>query len=81
VWQVIKKWLSSSKFVLTAGSLIATFALVAIGRDVRQLELIVPAILAFYNAANIAGDMARRKLGEFKDGTVDSDSSNNSSGG
>jgi hypothetical protein len=41
------------KFILTAGSLSAVFALMYIGRDVRQLEIIVPAILAFYYGANV----------------------------
>lgn len=71
----VKKWLSSSKFVLTAGSLIATFVLLGLGRDVKSLEIIIPAILAFYISGNVAGDALRRKLGNHADGT---DSSNNS---
>ncbi len=71
--KIVVKWLSSSKFVLTAGSLIATFALLGLGSDVRQLEIIVPAILLFYNSANVANDAFRRKLGEHKDGTERSD--------
>ncbi len=62
-------WIKSSKFIITAGSLLAVFGLFAGGHDVRALEIIVPAILAFYNAGNVFQDAARRKYGEYSNGT------------
>lgn len=50
---IISKYLGQ-KFILTASSLLAVFVLMYLGRDVRQLEIIVPAILAFYYGANVA---------------------------
>lgn len=58
------QWLKSSKFILTLACLAGVFLLAARGIDVRQLEIILPAILCFYNGANVAQDIARRKYGE-----------------
>jgi hypothetical protein len=59
------------KFVLTAGSLSAVFTLAFIGKDVRQLEIIVPAVLAFYYGANVAQKQVLKNQGESSDGSVD----------
>ena len=37
------------------------FGLVAMGREVRQLEVIIPAILLFYNSANVIQDVMNKK--------------------
>ncbi len=57
----LRRRLLSTKTLLTLGSLVAVFILAAIGRDVRQLEVIVPAILLFYNTANVAQDVLNKK--------------------
>ena len=57
----LRRRLLSTKTLLTLGSLVAVFVLVGIGRDVRQLEVIVPAILLFYNTANVAQDVLNKK--------------------
>ena len=46
----------SRKFALTALCLGAVFVLFGMGMDVSKLEIIIPAILAFYQAGNIAQD-------------------------
>lgn len=57
----LRRRILSTKTLLTLGSLVAVFVLVGIGRDVRQLEVIVPAILLFYNTANVAQDVLNKK--------------------
>lgn len=57
----LRRRILSTKTLLTLGSLVAVFILAAIGRDVRQLEVIVPAILLFYNTANVAQDVLNKK--------------------
>ena len=57
----LRRRLLSTKTLLTLGSLAAVFILAAMGRDVRQLEVIVPAILLFYNTANVAQDVLNKK--------------------
>lgn len=57
----LRRRMLSTKTLLTLGSLVAVFILAAIGRDVRQLEVIVPAILLFYNTANVAQDVLNKK--------------------
>lgn len=57
----LRRRLLSTKTLLTLGSLVAVFILAAMGRDVRQLEVIVPAILLFYNTANVAQDVLNKK--------------------
>lgn len=59
------------KFVLTAGSLSAVFTLAFTGKDVRQLEIIVPAVLAFYYGANVAQKQVLKTQGEQSNGSVD----------
>lgn len=49
------------KFVLTAGCLLAVFALFLMGKDVRQLEIIVPAILGFYHVTNAYENQKAKK--------------------
>lgn len=73
VLNLLQKYLGQ-KFILTAGSLSAVFVLMYIGRDVRQLEIIVPAILAFYYGANV---MQKHVLkGNTQNGTNDDPGSN-----
>lgn len=62
----------STKFLLTAGSLTAVFALAYHGTDVSKLEVIVPAILIFYNGPNVMQDWVNRKK-EKSNGSVDND--------
>lgn len=57
---------TSRKFTITAGSLLAVFALVYLGKDVRSLEIIVPAILAFYHGGNVMQRWVESKQGETK---------------
>ena len=57
----LRRRILSTKTLLTLGSLVAVFILAAMGRDVRQLEVIVPAILLFYNTANVAQDVLNKK--------------------
>lgn len=57
----LRERITSTKTLLTMGSLIAVFVLMGIGRDVRQLEVIVPAILLFYNASNVYQDVQNTK--------------------
>lgn len=62
----------SRKFTLTALSLGAVFVLFAFGKDVRELEVIIPAILAFYHASNISQDIvvSRQRPGEQENQTI-----------
>lgn len=57
----LKKRLLSTKTLITIGSLIAVFFLLYIGRDVTQLEVIVPSILLFYNGANVLQDVMNKR--------------------
>ena len=57
----LRKRLLSTKTLITVGSLTAVFVLAGIGRDVKQLEVIIPAILLFYNAANVTQDVMNKK--------------------
>lgn len=52
------------KFVLTALCLGAVFLLFAFGKDVSKLEIVIPAILAFYHAGNVTQDFVFRKRSE-----------------
>lgn len=54
----------SRKFILTAGSLLAVFILSFCNRDVAKLELIVPAILAFYFGSNVGQDWVTKVKGK-----------------
>lgn len=45
--------LLGQKFLLTAGSLLAVFVLMYLDKPVDKLEILVPAILLFYNGANV----------------------------
>lgn len=65
------------KFLLTAGSLLAVFLLLFCNRDVSKLEIIVPAILLFYNGANV---MQKHVLKVNQNGTDSSSGSGNGSG-
>ncbi len=59
----------STKFLLTAGSLAATFYLLYVDKDVSRLEILVPAILLFYNGTNAVQDVVNnrtRQLGQSK---------------
>jgi len=58
----LKRRMLSTKTLLTMGSLIAIFALVGVGREVKQLEILVPSILLFYNGANAYQDVQRKKI-------------------
>lgn len=57
----LKQRARSTKTILTAGSLVAVFVLLALDKDVRALEVIVPAILLFYNSANVYQDVQNKK--------------------
>jgi len=57
----LRKRLLSTKTLITIGSLLAVFGLAWVGRDVRQLEVIIPAILLFYNSANVIQDVMNKK--------------------
>lgn len=58
----LKKRMLSTKTLITVGSLVAIFVLVGIGREVRQLEIIIPAILLFYNGSNVYQDVQNHKI-------------------
>jgi hypothetical protein len=60
----------SRKFILTALSLGAVFTLFAFGKDVHQLEIIIPAILAFYHAGNVSQDMVIQRQKMQPDGST-----------
>lgn len=57
----LRKRATSTKFILTAGSLLAVFFLVYTGKEVRQLEILVPAILLFYNGPNVTQDIMNKR--------------------
>lgn len=52
----------STKFVLTFLCLTAVFGLTALGRNVSDLAILVPAILAFYIGGNVVQDVARSQI-------------------
>lgn len=82
----LKKRLLSTKTLITIGSLIAVFFLLYIGRDVTQLEVIVPSILLFYNGANVLQDVMNKRTaalgrsGEEESGLEGKRSRRNSTG-
>ena len=51
----------STKLLLTAGSLFAVFYLLYVDKDVSKLEILVPAILLFYNGSNVAQDVMNKR--------------------
>lgn len=51
----------STKLLLTAGSLFAVFYLLYLDKDVSKLEILVPAILLFYNGSNVAQDIMNKR--------------------
>lgn len=51
----------STKFILTAASLAAVFFLLYMDKDVSKLEILVPAILLFYNGPNVIQDTVNKK--------------------
>lgn len=61
-WNVALEPYRSTKFILVFLCLTAVFGLVAIGRDVEQLAIIVPAILAFYIGGNVWQDVAKTNI-------------------
>lgn len=65
------------KFILTASSLLAVFVLLFCNRDVSKLEIIIPAILLFYNSANV---MQKHVLKVNQNGSDNSTGSNDISG-
>jgi|JI10StandDraft_1071094.scaffolds.fasta_scaffold04029_4 hypothetical protein len=71
----LKKRLLSTKTLLTIGSLIAVFFLLYIGRDVTQLEVIVPSILFFYNGANVLQDVMNKRTQALSRGTEEEEDS------
>jgi hypothetical protein len=52
-----------TKFIITAGMLIGVFMLKWKGVDVSDLSLVLPGILAFYSASNVAQDFVNKKYG------------------
>lgn len=57
------------KFILTAGSLLAVFVLLYVDKPVDKLEILVPAILLFYNGANVAQKHVMK--GNTQNGSID----------
>jgi len=53
--------LTSRKFLLCFFVLLFSFLLVAYDKDVRALEIIVPAVLAVYFGANVSQDYVFRR--------------------
>lgn len=89
LWQGLKpsqmekiKEYFSRKFILTAGSLLAVFLLSFCNRDVAKLEVLVPAILAFYFGSNVGQDWVTKRISNkvTKNGTDNSTSSDDLSG-
>lgn len=54
--------ISSTKAIFTGLSLIAIFVLLYFDKDVSKLEILVPAILGFYGAANVYQDVQLKKI-------------------
>lgn len=54
--------LTSRKFLLCLGVLVASFVLLMMDKDVRALEIIWPATLAVYFGANVSQDFAYRRV-------------------
>jgi hypothetical protein len=60
--------LFGQKFLLTASSLLAVFLLMYLDKPVDKLEIIIPAILLFYNTANVA---QKHVLKDKRNGSID----------
>jgi high-affinity K+ transport system ATPase subunit B len=56
-----KKGFLGKRFLLTAGSLLAVFLLFLFDKDVSKLEIIIPAILAFYHGADAYENVKTQK--------------------
>lgn len=55
----------STKFLLTAGSLIAVFYMLYLDKAVDKLEILVPAILLFYSGVSATQDIMNRRSSQM----------------
>jgi hypothetical protein len=61
--EIPKPWVKRTKLILTAASVVAVFVGWFLGRDPSQLQIVLPALVGSYCAADVGIEYVRNKYG------------------